>query len=696
MAFTPPAPGSIASRPTIKKGGVRGADESPEDFSQRMATRQASNATASPAAMPTRRDNILTARADGSFDAKRNAFNAGTAQHGRSMDEAGNITGSTAPAAAPRPASQLIPGRSAGSMVMPPAAPAAAAPMASPAPQAPGSPAAPAPAPPPGGIRPPAQAAAPMGPPSAASASAGKMSLTPQPAPAPASRMAQRQQRTQSPTAAPPPPSPAVPPQPGAPAAVPAPAARKPGMINDGQGWKPASEVNASLRAAQDARTTQTATNPAPPPTATAPTGTAAPSPSPGLNQAAVDAHWTPERRAASRKEEDRIMAEQTAKQDADRLAAVTPKPKAKTDTEYAQEGKWNAQWADIESNQKVREATEKDNRGKPAGPGPGMHTDYDVDPKTGQLTEKTVHSKTGVVIQQKRTTVSGKPRFSPPPPAFVVAGAKAKGGPIEKGKPYLVGEKGPEMVIPHSKPSTPEQALLGVVHTGGNIAKGAAGLVSMAANAKIKEADDYETGKTEHSSFVPIADRYKEDPWYKRIPKQISDGLAINPRAPEVQKYVKETSGRWASAGKNTLQKIKSAADNIHTEAGATNAAIEPQMGNAGKTTAFASSLIPGVRALDIPMGVGEAKSMSGGIIPSLANAVTRKVPGGDLVKNAAQQAVGKMAESVLPARAKGGPIKAGKPYIVGEKGPEIVIPKQNGTVIPNHAIKPSLLVGR
>jgi len=264
MAFTPPAPGSIASRPTIKKGGVRGADESPEDFSQRMATRQASPVQASPGATPTRRDNILTARADGSFDAKRNAFNAGTAQHGRSMDEAGNITGATAAFAAPRPASQLIPGRSAGSMVMPPAAPApapAAAP--SPAPQIPNTPAAPAPAPSPGGIRPPAQAATPIGPPSTATASAGKMSLTPQPAPAPASRMAQRQQRPQSPNAAPPPPSPAVPPQPGAPA--PAPAARKPGMINDGQGFKPASEVNASLRAAQDARAGRPSVAPPPP-----------------------------------------------------------------------------------------------------------------------------------------------------------------------------------------------------------------------------------------------------------------------------------------------------------------------------------------------------------------------------------------------------------------------------------------------
>jgi phage-related minor tail protein len=33
----------------------------------------------------------------------------------------------------------------------------------------------------------------------------------------------------------------------------------------------------------------------------------------------------------------------------------------------------------------------------------------------------------------------------------------------------------------------------------------------------------------------------------------------------------------------------------------------------------------------------------------------------------------------------AKGGPAKAGQPYIVGEEGPELFIPKQSGTVIPN-----------
>jgi len=36
--------------------------------------------------------------------------------------------------------------------------------------------------------------------------------------------------------------------------------------------------------------------------------------------------------------------------------------------------------------------------------------------------------------------------------------------------------------------------------------------------------------------------------------------------------------------------------------------------------------------------------------------------------------------------ARAEGGPISAGKSYLVGEKGPELITPKQSGTVIPNN----------
>lgn len=41
-----------------------------------------------------------------------------------------------------------------------------------------------------------------------------------------------------------------------------------------------------------------------------------------------------------------------------------------------------------------------------------------------------------------------------------------------------------------------------------------------------------------------------------------------------------------------------------------------------------------------------------------------------------------------VSGARAEGGPVTANKPYLVGENGPEVVIPKSSGTVIPNNAL--------
>ena len=34
---------------------------------------------------------------------------------------------------------------------------------------------------------------------------------------------------------------------------------------------------------------------------------------------------------------------------------------------------------------------------------------------------------------------------------------------------------------------------------------------------------------------------------------------------------------------------------------------------------------------------------------------------------------------------RAKGGPMKKGEPYVVGEKGPELIVPSESGNVIPN-----------
>ena len=49
----------------------------------------------------------------------------------------------------------------------------------------------------------------------------------------------------------------------------------------------------------------------------------------------------------------------------------------------------------------------------------------------------------------------------------------------------------------------------------------------------------------------------------------------------------------------------------------------------------------------------------------------------------------LGKIASFLFGAapRAGGGPVAAGRPYLVGERGPELIVPRAPGMVIPNHA---------
>lgn len=47
------------------------------------------------------------------------------------------------------------------------------------------------------------------------------------------------------------------------------------------------------------------------------------------------------------------------------------------------------------------------------------------------------------------------------------------------------------------------------------------------------------------------------------------------------------------------------------------------------------------------------------------------------------------------LPARAAGGPVESGTAYMVGERGPEVFVPKGSGTIIPNNASAASPMGG-
>lgn len=42
-------------------------------------------------------------------------------------------------------------------------------------------------------------------------------------------------------------------------------------------------------------------------------------------------------------------------------------------------------------------------------------------------------------------------------------------------------------------------------------------------------------------------------------------------------------------------------------------------------------------------------------------------------------------IVNSILPGRANGGPVTAGMPYMVGERGPEMFVPRTSGNIVPN-----------
>ncbi|GAA0566664.1 phage tail tape measure C-terminal domain-containing protein [Rhizomicrobium electricum] len=55
----------------------------------------------------------------------------------------------------------------------------------------------------------------------------------------------------------------------------------------------------------------------------------------------------------------------------------------------------------------------------------------------------------------------------------------------------------------------------------------------------------------------------------------------------------------------------------------------------------------------------------------------------------------VSSVVQSIMPvggARAEGGPVDAGKSYLVGENGPETFVPSESGTIVPN--ARPSIVL--
>lgn len=57
---------------------------------------------------------------------------------------------------------------------------------------------------------------------------------------------------------------------------------------------------------------------------------------------------------------------------------------------------------------------------------------------------------------------------------------------------------------------------------------------------------------------------------------------------------------------------------------------------------------------------------------------------------------AIGNFLSNFGGGRALGGPVRAGRAYVVGEKGPEVIVPDHSGTVVPNNQINKQSVMAR
>ena len=80
--------------------------------------------------------------------------------------------------------------------------------------------------------------------------------------------------------------------------------------------------------------------------------------------------------------------------------------------------------------------------------------------------------------------------------------------------------------------------------------------------------------------------------------------------------------------------------------------------------------------------------KSMALSIVASMQKMIIKKLIL-DRVMGFISSAIGSMGGTTdEKPRATGGPVSAGKPYLIGERGPELMVPGRSGTIVPNNAL--------
>ena len=151
----------------------------------------------------------------------------------------------------------------------------------------------------------------------------------------------------------------------------------------------------------------------------------------------------------------------------------------------------------------------------------------------------------------------------------------------------------------------------------------------------------------------IADAQRRTEDAGARALDQALERAMALKTAAGDTVQVITEQEGAWEAVAGSIFSAVQASED----------------LDDALKNVALSLLDMAAQGAL---LGQGPLAGIFGGLFGG--------VRGGDALSQALRGAIG--------ARALGGPVNSGSPYLVGERGPEIIVPRSAGQVIPNHKI--------
>lgn len=254
----------------------------------------------------------------------------------------------------------------------------------------------------------------------------------------------------------------------------------------------------------------------------------------------------------------------------------------------------------------------------------------YKLDPSGGMDVDATI-----------RQQAESGTKFVNDPTGGMVAGARADGGPVDGGKPYLVGERGPEIVVPGQDGTVIPNHAISTWGSGGPdldaqaAAVTDAGIKANNANFAAQEAANWKN---------PYQRDLDEIQGQRRVSRMLGQESGLT-----------EDDKRRERAAKFMLNQKPDPAEEEAKNKPPAQSSVD---GGPGRAPIWGE-------------GMGQSS-------PDPPNAEAAMNPWMLALQNASRNL--NEAQFGVPHRADGGPVKAGQPYMMGERGPEVVMPLAKG----------------